>query len=132
MKIASPLALAAAIGLAALGAPVQQAQASLANAALQCIVDTYAYDEPGIGQCHSFWTPWSASNPTTAFFNVVGLPAGGNYQYFWSLSGCGDSPTCSVSIWVESSITATVTILDHSTSTFKQVSATAYYWDGFN
>lgn len=132
MKIASPLALAAVVGLAAVTAPIDQARASLNNAELECIVETMAYDQPGIGFCESFWFPWTGTNPTTAVFNVVGLTPGGNYEFFWSESGCGNTSSCSRSIRTDHPVTVTVTILDHSTSTFKQVSATAYYWDAFN
>ncbi len=131
MNIATPMALGIVIGLAALTAPVQTAEASLNNAALACYVDTYAYDELSEGYCFAAWTPWTAPNPSVAYFSIIDLPPG-NYQFQWSISGCGNAASCSVSIGTEQQITATATILDLDTSTFKQVSATAEYIDGWH
>jgi hypothetical protein len=109
-------------------------------AQLGCFVDTYAFDYTQMGSCGAAWTPGSASNPTVAFFEVVGLPAG-NYSYVWTNLETGGSvgcsgPTCSVSIATETQgdgyAALSVRIIDLSNGAQNTVSADAEYLDGYN
>jgi hypothetical protein len=109
-------------------------------AQLGCFVDTYAFDYTQIGSCGAAWTPGSASNPTVAYFEIVGLPAG-NYTYVWTNletggnAGCS-GPTCMVSIATETRgdgyAALAVTITDLSNGAQNTVSADAEYVDGWN
>jgi hypothetical protein len=109
-------------------------------AQLGCFVDTYAFDYTQIGSCGAAWTPGSASNPSVAFFEVVGLPAG-SYTYVWTNletggnAGCSGS-TCLVPIATETQgdgyAALAVTITDLSNGAQNTVSADASYMDGWN
>lgn len=129
---------AALLALAGLShAPVARA-GDVSNAQLACIVDTYAWDYEGIGECTSFWTPSTATNPTTASFWVVGLPAG-SYTYYWTdmntgqVGVCGtNSGSCNRSLRVGQSKTLRLTVIDNATGASKTVFATAYFEDGWN
>ncbi len=132
------LSIAAAVAISAISAisytPVARA-GDVTNAALACLVDTFAYDQLVTDYCASAWTPSTANNPTTAHFEVVGL-ATGSYSYSWSRSTCGNSKSCNVSIRKDTSggtpITLTVTITDNATGAQKTVSATAEFIDAWN
>lgn len=135
------------IGAAALAAALtfghsEPARAGdLSNGVLTCFVDTYAFDVPEASSCISVWTPGSATNPTTAHFEVSGLGAG-NYSYAWRNlenntvpAGCGNQRYCQIQIRTETlgdgQATLGVTITDLDTGATKNVEATAYYFDGY-
>lgn len=108
-------------------------------AQLGCYVDTFAFDYLEIGSCGSVWTPWSASNPTSAYFQINGLPAG-NYSFAWTNLETGGNPgcygmSCSVSIapdtFGDGYAAMAVTITDLNTGAQNTVAADAYYWDGW-
>jgi hypothetical protein len=136
-KILSTLS-AIVLGTALLGqsAPVQAGDVSAAE--LNCLVDTYAYDYPSVGECYGGWTPSTATNPTQAVFQVIGLPAG-SYTYYWTDMTTGQvgvcattSSTCFRSIRVGRSKTVRATVIDNATGASKTVFATAYYEDAWN
>lgn len=124
-------------------APGRPAQAGdLSNAVLTCYVDTFALDVPQAFTCFSTWTPRTALNPTSAYFQVTGLPAG-NYAYAWLdmetntvPSGCGNQNLCRKSISTETrndgEATLRVTITDLDTGATRNAQATAFYNDGYN
>ena len=112
----------------------------LSNAVVTCFVDTYALDVPEAFSCRSVWTPGTATNPSTALFQVAGVGAG-NYSYAWRdmetntvPAGCGNQDYCEKSISTETmgdgEATLRVTITDLSTGATKSVQATAFYYDG--
>lgn len=131
---------AAALSLSGL-APARAGD--LSGAQLECYVDTIAFDVPQAGWCQSVWTPGIASNPSGAYFNVTGLPAG-NYSYVWTdletgraPSGCGNSPGwCGVPIATETrgdgEARMRVVVTDLATGAQRTLDATAYFWDGYN
>ncbi len=125
--------------VAAASAPVGTARAGdVSNAQLGCYVDTYAFDYPTDGECYGFWTPYSATNPSTAVFEVSGLTPG-SYTFYWTdlntgqsgVCGTGD-PWCFRTIYVNGSKTLQVTVVDNQTNASKTMVATAYYLDGWN
>lgn len=110
----------------------------LSNAQLACYVDTYAYDQTAVEYCVSAWTPSTATNPSTAYFEVVGLPAG-SYTYAWTNLDTGQAGVCSSgNVWCTRSIrvnrtaSMSVTITDTATGATKTVMATAEFIDGWN
>lgn len=131
--------LAPAVAAAVLfAAPAQEARAGdVSNAQLACYVDTYAFDTPRVGICWSFWTPFTADNPSVAVFEVQGLAAG-NYRFSWRnpLTGegvlCPGFTFCQVPIGVGESKRLQVTITDMDTGASKTVVARANYYDGWN
>lgn len=111
---------------------------NVSNAQLSCYVDTYAYDYPEIGECYGVWTPSTASNPSQAVFQVVGLTAG-SYTFYWTDLSTGQvgvcassSISCLRSIRVGRSKSLRVTVIDNQTGASKTVVATAYFDDGWN
>jgi hypothetical protein len=128
----------AALAATGLGAPAPALAGDVSNAQLGCYVDTYAYDYPTIGECWGFWTPSTATNPSTAVFEVSGLTAG-SYTFYWTdlttgqVGVCGTSDVwCFRSIRVGRSKTVRVTVVDNATNASKTMTATAYYEDGWN
>lgn len=124
------------------GAPSAPAVAGdLSNGALACYVDTYRFDELRNGSCFASWTPSTASNPTIAHFEVVGLSPG-NYSYTWKDletngdPGCGNYRACQVPIATDTSgdgsASLQVVIRDNVTGATKTVSARARYFDGWH
>lgn len=111
--------------------PAPAAAGDVSGAVLSCFVDTYAYDEYTQGACFGAWTPSTASNPSSAVFEVFGLPAG-SYTFTWSQPSCGNYPFCSRGIYVNSSVQLSVQIRDNATNATKVVSARARYFDGWN
>ena len=129
-------ALLLATGLFGHAAPVHAGDVS--NAELGCYIDTYAFDYPTIGECYGFWTPSTASNPSTAVFGIVGLTAG-NYTFYWTDLGTGQVGVCASygseclrSIRANQSRSVRVTVVDNQTGASKTIAATAYYEDGYN
>ena len=126
------------LALTAFGTSPEVHAGDVSNAQLSCYVDTYAYDYGSIGECYSFWTPWTATNPSQAVFEVVGLTPG-SYTFYWTdlstgqvgVCATGDD-TCLRSIRVGRSKSVRVTIIDNPTGASKTVAATAYYEDGWN
>ena len=111
---------------------------NVSNAQLSCYVDTYAYDYPDIGECYGVWTPGTASNPSQAVFQVVGLTAG-SYTFYWTDLNTGQVGVCASSnisclrsIRVGFSKSMRVTVVDNQTGASKTVAATAYFEDGWN
>lgn len=111
---------------------------NVSNAQLGCYVDTYAYDYPQIGECYGVWTPGTASNPSQAVFEVVGLTAG-SYTFYWTDLSTGqvgvcatNSISCLRSIRVGRSKSLRVTVIDNQTGASKTVAATAFFEDGWN
>lgn len=111
----------------------------VSNAELGCFVDTYAYDYSTVGYCESAWTPSTATNPTTAVFEVTGLPSG-NYSFAWKNLETGATGVCSssnsfcfqsISLFNSPSVIQ-VTVRDTDTNATKTLNAYAYYWDGWN
>ncbi len=136
-KLLSALS-AVVLGSAMLGqsAPVQAGNVS--NAQLGCYVDTYAYDYPTDGACEGYWTPYTASNPTTAVFEVNGLAAG-SYTFTWVDLGTGQTGVCSSadaacfrSIRLNRTVSLSVIVTDTQTGASKALTATAGFWDGWN
>lgn len=121
----------------------QPAQAGdVSNAGLTCFVDTRAFDQPTLGQCHSVWTPGTANNPSVAVFQAVNLTTG-NYSFAWTnletgqpIATCANMSSCRISIRTETSgdgeAHLSVKITDLATNLAKTVAASAYYWDGYN
>ena len=103
------------------------------NASLACYVDTKAFDQLTADYCASGWKP-GENNPTIAYFEVMGLPAG-NYSYAWN-SSCGTGGFCNKSIRKDTSggvpINLSVTVRDNDSGAVKTVSATAEYIDVYN
>lgn len=137
MLIAAGLVAALPLSLAA---PARAGD--LSGAQLECYVETTAFDVPQAGWCESVWTPHTASNPSTAYFDVTGLPAG-NYGYAWTNlengqtpAGCGNSGWCAVPIATETrgdgEARLRVRITDLDTGAQRSIDATAYFWDGYN
>lgn len=129
---------AAALGIAALVQSAPARAGDVSNAQLSCYVDTYAYDYGTIGECWGGWTPSTASNPSTAVFEVVGVPAG-SYTYYWTDVTTGQVGVCATggsycfrSIRVGRSKTVRVTVIDNATGASKTVTATAYYEDAWH
>ncbi|MCC7248514.1 MAG: hypothetical protein IT473_07820 [Lysobacter sp.] len=139
MNTKSFSALSAAVLGVALLAPSAPAQAgNVSNAELSCFVDTYAYDYGTIGECWGGWTPSTASNPSNAVFEVVGLTAG-SYTYYWTDVTTGQVGVCATgasfcfrSIRVGRSKTVRVTVIDNATGASKTMTATAYYEDAWH
>lgn len=113
---------------------------NVSGAALACYVDTNAYDQPKVGVCRSIWTPGTASNPSIAYFTVVGLTTG-NYSFVWKDLETNGNPGCSGSVCIVPISTDVsgdglaklqVTITDLDNNTQKIVSATARYLDGWH
>ncbi len=136
-KVLSVLS-ALVLGTALLGQSAPAQAGDVSNAQLNCYVDTYAFDYPSIGECYGGWTPSTASNPTQAVFQVVGLPAG-SYTYYWTdmttgqVGVCATSAgTCLRSIRVGRSKTLRVAVIDNATGASKTISATAYFEDAWN
>lgn len=136
-KVLSTLS-ALVLGTALLGQSAPAQAGDVSNAQLSCYVDTYAFDYPEIGECYGVWTPSTASNPSQAVFQVVGLPAG-SYTYYWTDMTTGtvgvcatNSISCLRSIRVNRSKTLRVTVIDNATGASKTISATAYFDDGWN
>lgn len=132
------LIASACVGLAAFAGAAPAHAGNVANAQLGCYVDTYAFDYPTIGECNSAWTPGTASNPSTAVFEVTGLPAG-SYTFYWTDLTTGQSGVCATnskscfrSIRVGQSKTVRVIVIDNQTGASKTVVATAFYEDGWN
>jgi hypothetical protein len=132
------LVSSAALALASL-LPAHEAQAgNVSGAQLSCYVDTYAYDIAEIGECYGVWTPSTATNPSQAVFQVVGLTAG-SYTFYWTDLNTGQVGVCPTgnisclrSIRVGQSKSVRVTVVDNATGASKTVSATAYFEDGWN
>lgn len=112
----------------------------VSGAQMACYVDTYAYDQMETDYCASVWTPGRATNPTTAVFNVVGLPAG-TYSYRWRNVETGAWLNCTQSSCTTSIATETrgdgqaileATVTDTATGASRTVSAVAEYYDGWN
>ena len=77
---------------------------NVSTAQLSCYVDTYAYDYPDIGECHGVWNPGTASNPSQAVFQVVGLTAG-SYTFYWTDLSTGrwvSAPPATSAVYVRS------------------------------
>ena len=132
MKAITMAAMLAAASSGALATYSHVARAGdVSNATLACYVDTTAFDQLTSDYCASGWRP-GQPNPTTAYFEVVGL-APGSYTFSWSRPGCGNISYCNTSIRKDTSggqpITLTVTIQDNQTGAVKVVSATAEYVD---
>jgi hypothetical protein len=114
---------------------------NVTNAVLACYVDTYAFDVFTNNLCSAVWTPSSASNPTTATFEVFGLTAG-SYTFTWTdletglNPGCGSTSSCTVGIATDVSgdgaARLSVLIRDTATGATKTVSARARYFDGWH
>lgn len=129
---------AALLALASLGTAAPAHAGDVSNAQLSCYVDTNAWDYASIDECVSYWTPWTASNPSQAIFEVVGLTSG-SYTFYWTdlstgqvgVCATGDS-ACFRSIRVGRSKTMRVTVIDNQTAASKTVVATAYFEDGWN
>ncbi|GHA68430.1 hypothetical protein [Cognatilysobacter bugurensis] len=140
MKSAT-LAIALVTGtLAAAAYPAPARAGDVSSAQLACYVDTYAYDQYQTGFCASVWAPRRATNPTTAVFQVVGLPAG-NYYFQWRNLETGGALSCTSSQCTTSIATETrgdgeamleVTITDAATGARRTVAAVAHYYDGYN
>lgn len=97
-------------------------------AAVECYVDTQAYDHFTQGYCSA--VVWGARS-TTAVFRVTGT-SGQISQVLWGgdASGkCGTGTMCSFSIRAFRQYTATATIL-YSDGTWENASATAEFEDG--
>lgn len=133
--IASALLLATGL----LGHSETARAGNVSNAELTCFVDTYAFDYATVGYCNSYWTPYTATNPTTAVFEVTGLTAG-NYSFTWKNLETGATGVCasnsnscwqSISIFNSPSIIE-VTVRDTDTNATKTLNAYAYFWDGWN
>ncbi len=132
-------ALSAIVLGTALLVPSAPAQAgNVSGAELSCMVDTFAFDYASIGECTSGWTPSTATNPSQAIFEVVGLTAG-SYTFYWTDMTTGQvgvcattSSTCFRSIRVNRSKTMRVTVIDNATGASKTVFATAYFEDAWN
>ena len=129
-------ALLLATGLFGHAAPVHAGDVS--NAQLGCYVDTYAFDYPTNGSCESYWTPYSASNPTSAVFGVEGLPSG-SYTFTWINMTTGQSGTCPSaysscvrSISLNRTISMAVIVTDTQTGANKTLYADASFYDGYN
>lgn len=129
---------AALLALAAIGAPATAHAGNVANAQLTCYVDTYAYDYASVGECYSYWTPSTASNPSTADFAVTGLTAG-NYTFYWTDLTTGqvgvcatNSQRCLRSIRVGRSKSMRVAVIDNDTGASNTLTATAYFEDGWH
>ncbi len=114
----------------------------VSNAQLACFVDTYAYDQLSTGYCASAWTPNTANNPTTAYFEVVGLPAG-SYTYTWTDLSTGQTnvcpsanKVCTRSIRIIAARDGVkdmqVTVHDNATGATKTISATAEFIDAYH
>lgn len=111
----------------------------VSNAELTCFVDTYAFDYATVGYCESYWTPSTATNPTTAVFEVTGLTAG-NYSFAWKNLETGATGVCasnSNSCWqsisyFNSPSVIEVTVRDTDTNATKTLNAYAYFWDGWH
>ena len=132
------LPAAALLALASLGAPAPAHAGDVSNAQLGCFVDTNAWDSSTIGECTSFWTPWTASNPSVAVYEVSGLTPG-SYTFYWTDLSTGQvgvcatsSSSCLRSIRVGRSKSVRVTVIDNQTGASKTLVATAYYEDGWN
>ncbi|MCC7248516.1 MAG: hypothetical protein IT473_07830 [Lysobacter sp.] len=129
---------AVVLGVVALGQSAPAQAGNVSNAELSCYVDTYAFDYPSNGECVGVWTPGTATNPSKAVFQVVGLTAG-SYTYYWTdmstgqVGVCGTSSiSCLRSIRVNQFKTVRVTVIDNATGASKTVSATAEFIDGWN
>lgn len=128
----------ATLAAAASLTPAPAVAGDVSNAQLGCYVDTYAFDYPSVGECWGFWTPSTATNPSTAVFEVTGLAAG-SYTFYWTDLTTGQVGVCSTSsascfrsIRVSRSKTIRVTVIDNATNISKTMTATAYYEDGWN
>jgi hypothetical protein len=111
---------------------------NLHDARLGCYVDTYAFDYPTSGICNSAWTPYTASNPTTAVFEVEGLPLG-NYTFTWfdyltgQSGGCSSAySSCLRTIGLNQTIGMMVTVTNTQTGEGVVLSAFASFYDGYN
>lgn len=129
-------ALLLASGLFGHVAPVHAGDVS--NAQLGCYIDTYAFDYPTYEYCAGYWTPYSADNPTTAVFEVDGLPPG-NYSFIWTDLGTGQTgvcysafSSCFRSIRLNRSVTLSVIVTDTQTGASKTLIAAATFWDAYN
>lgn len=92
---------------------------------MRCFVDTPALDPWTSPLCFSSGTAFT----TSAVFQITNPPS--NFTVFWSDSRCNSSFSgCTLPIHQFQQITLDATVLDHDTSTFFQVSATARY-EGF-
>jgi hypothetical protein len=143
MKINATFAASAlllASGLLGHIAPVHAGDVS--NAQLGCYVDTYAYDQLTTSNCASAWTPSTANNPTIAFFQVVGLPAG-SYSYTWKDLKTGatgvcssGNATCTRTIRIigaaDGTASMSVVVRDTQTGATKTVSAYAEFIDAYH
>ncbi len=134
---ATASALLLAIGL--FGHSETARAGDVSNAELTCFVDTYAYDYSTVGYCESAWTPSTATNPTTAVFEVTGLPSG-NYSFAWKNLETGATGVCassnsfcfqSIGLFNSPSVIE-VTVRDTDTNATKTLNAYAYFWDGWN
>lgn len=139
MRIKALSAVPASLfALLSIGAPAPAMAGDVSNAQLECIVDTIAYDYPGVGECASVWYPWYGSNTATAYFSVIGMPAG-SYTYYWTDMNTGKvgvcpttAATCTRSIFRGGMKTMRVTVIDNATGASNTVFATAEYIDGYN
>lgn len=134
----SILSATALLGLASLGVAAPARAGDVSNAQLGCYVDTNAWDYSTVGECYGFWTPWSASNPSVAVYEVSGLPAG-NYSFYWTDLGPGQIGTCPTTdaacirpIRVGFSRSMRLIVVDNQTGASKTLFSTAYYEDGWN
>ena len=131
------LPAAALLALASLGAPAPAHAGDVSNAQLGCFVDTNAWDSSTIGECTSFWTPWTASNPSVAVYEVSGLTPG-SYTFYWTDLGPGQIGTCPTTdsacirpIRVGFSRTVRLVVVDNQTGASKTLFSTDYYEDGW-
>ncbi len=136
MNMKTVVAATAICASALLGSYAPAARAGdVSNASLGCYVDTTAFDQLTSDYCFGGWHP-GQPNPTTAYFQVVGLDPG-DYTYSWSHAQCSPlSAWCNRPIRRDTSggqpVTLSVTVYDNSTGLSKTVSATAEYVDVWN
>lgn len=137
VKSLSAALSAGLLSVLAMTAPATAQAGNVSNATLSCFVDTYAYDELRQGGCMSWWTPWSADNPSVVYLEVGGLTAG-SYSFVWRDTDTGQAvcqgstTSCTRSISVSSTVRTTVYVQDVQTGAIKQLGATARFFDGYN
>lgn len=137
VKSLSTAMAAGLLSVLAMGTPATAQAGNVANATLGCYVDTYAYDYITDGACFSGWTPWGATNPSVAVFEVGNLPAG-TYSFTWRDSSTnqvvcqGSSNSCVRDIAVNETLGVTVYVQDVQTGATRQLSAIAAFYDAYN
>ncbi|MEZ4359109.1 MAG: hypothetical protein R3B48_02940 [Kofleriaceae bacterium] len=106
---------------------------ALTYAALACYVDTTAFDPLRPGFCVSGWRP-GQPNPTTAHFEVIGLPAG-SYRFTWSTTECSSTTAYWCNRRIRNNgvpLVTSVLIRDNASGATKRVEAQAEYLDVWN